>query len=126
MWTATLRQNGHSRGFGGRMRNSKYMKKSTVDSVIESRTPDTSHICCPRSVNEKSWLNQIGAELPNISRSGRKIQFRWLKNRFENRRMRSVSGISGCLKMRASTYGTSVTPHAQRLIWSYCDWWVEA
>src|SRR5438105_10938320 len=103
------------------MRNSKYMKKRTVDSVIESRTPDTDHISWPRSVSEKSWLNQIGAELPNSKKTGRKIQFRWFRNRLEKRRTRRVSGISGCLKMRARTYGTSVIPQAQRLIWSYCD-----
>src|ERR1700736_225192 len=110
---ATFLHHGQSAGFGGSIRNSKYMKKSTVDSVVVSTMPEYDHSVWPRSVKAKSLLTQIGTEPPNIKRMGRKIQFRWLKNRFEKRRMRSVNGISGCLKSRASTYGTSVMPQTQ-------------
>src|SRR5258708_28236899 len=118
-WTATFFQSGHSAGFGGRMDISKNRKKITVDRVVDSRTPDQDHRLWPRSVSAKSWLTQIGTDAPNMSSRGRKIQFRWLRNRFRKRRMRSPSGISGRLKRRARTYGASVTPHAHRLIWLY-------
>src|SRR5256885_16854695 len=98
------------------MRNSKYMKKSTVDRVIERSTPDTDHISWPRSVSEKSWLNQIGAELPNSKKSGRKIPFGRFRDRLEKRRPLRVSGVSGGLKVRAGRYGTAVVPHGDHLI----------
>src|SRR6267378_4774921 len=118
-WTPIFFQNGHSFGFGGRIRISKNRKNTTVDRVTDSRIPDHDHNAWPRSVSAKSWLTQIGTDAPNISSSGRKIQLRWLRKRFMKRRIRSTSGISGCLKSRARTYGTSVMPQAQRLIWLY-------
>src|SRR3989442_2572421 len=108
--TRTFLQNGHSFGFGGSIDSSKNRKNTTVDSVIVSRMPDHDHSAWPRSVSAKSWLTQIGTDAPNINSSGRKIQLRWLRKRLRKRRMRSTSGISGCLNKRASTYGTSVMP----------------
>src|SRR6266852_6227888 len=110
---------GHDAGFGGSRRISKYRKKITVDSVVPSKSPEIVHSVWPRSVSEKSTLTQMGTDAPNIKSTGRKIQLRWLRKRFMKRRNRSPSGISGCLKNRARTYGTSVMPHAQRLIWLY-------
>src|ERR1700682_3361611 len=81
--------------------------------------PEYRKSVCPRSVSEKSTLTHNGTDAPNIRRSGRKIQLRWLRKRFMKRRKRSTGGISGCLNRRARTYGTSVMPQAQRLIWLY-------
>src|SRR5260370_35072603 len=98
---------------------SKKSKKITVGTVVDRKSPDQEQRDRPRSVSAKSWLTQIGTEGPNMSNRGRKIQLRWFRKRFIKRRILSTSGISGCLKRRASTYGTSVTPQAQRLIWLY-------
>src|SRR5579864_1781988 len=100
---AAFFHSGHSFGFGGSILISKYRKKKTVESVVESRMPESVHRVWPSSVSEKSTLIQIGTEAPNIRRSGRKIQLRWLRNRFMKRLMRSHSGISGCLKILART-----------------------
>src|SRR6266567_1415709 len=117
--TNTFFHAGHSLGLGGSIANSIITKKMVVDSVIVSSRPDHDHRAWPRSVSAKSWLTQMGTDAPNISSNGRKIQLRWLRNRLRKRLTRRNSGISGCLKSRARTYGTSVTPHAHRLIWLY-------
>src|SRR5665213_3554950 len=102
------------------------MKKTTVDRVVLSSTPEADHRVWPRSVSEKSVLTQRGTDAPNISSRGRKTEVRWLANRVEKRRKRSPRGISGCWKRRSSTYGTSLPPQAHRLIWLYWLIWVEA
>src|SRR5712691_2742401 len=101
--TSTFLQKGHSFGLGGSIDSSKNRKNTTVDNVIVSRMPDQDQRAWPRSVSAKSWLTHIGTDAPNMSNSGRKIQLRWLRNRLRKRRMRSTSGISGCLNKRAST-----------------------
>src|SRR6266699_2391750 len=98
--TNTFFHAGHSLGLGGSIANSIITKKMVVESVIVSSRPDHDHRAWPRSVSAKSWLTQMGTDAPNMSSNGRKIQLRWLRN-------------------RARTYGTSVTPHAHRLIWLY-------
>src|SRR5690348_12455932 len=94
---------GHDAGFGGSRRISKYRKKITVDRVVPSKSPEIVDSVGPRSVTKKSTLTHMGTNATNIKSTGRKIQLRSLRNRFMKRRNRSPSGISGCLKTRAST-----------------------
>src|SRR5690348_18501136 len=87
---------GHDAGFGGSRRISKYRKKITVESVVPSKSPEIVHSVWPRSVSEKSTLTQMGTDAPNIRSTGRKIQLRWLRNRFMKRRKRRQIGRASC------------------------------
>jgi hypothetical protein len=53
--------------------------------------------------------------------NGAMAQLMCSPNRLTMRQKRLENGISGCAIAFSSTYGMSVTPHAQRRAWRYCS-----